>query len=221
MFFHLNNLPSVSLLSPSGRTCCNVASVSSATSQRADLHCVHAWCAVDQTAKNRRVVACTLTADQWEPSKFCQPIRAEEVDNKIWGTQTIVSDHIWQIHSWFSVATDGQTEAGLHILVQLLQACLETTSLILFVLSHTLQVSDALLLWPGTSACIHLHRSLRPAQPFQGQAYPCLLLNILRLIQNNSHLPDLDQVGGKISGGDHFKEAEWGVGETCVVEHFQ
>ena len=34
--------------------------------------------------------------------------------------------------------------------------------------------------------------------------------------QPYTHVPDLDQAGGKIASRDHLKETEWGVGETCL-----
>ena len=35
--------------------------------------------------------------------------------------------------------------------------------------------------------------------------------------QAYAHIPDLDQVGGKIASRDHLKETQWGVGETCLA----
>ena len=79
-----------------------VASVSSANppEQTWKLHC--AQCGVVFIKVRRTVVACSLTSNQWEAEDFVRPIGAREVDNKIWPPQTRLSDHIWQIHSWFS-----------------------------------------------------------------------------------------------------------------------
>ena len=102
LLFHFSHLLISFLLPRAGSTSCYVARVSSANlpEQTWKLHC--AQCGVVFIKVRRTVVACSLTSNQWEAEDFVRPIGAREVDNKIWPPQTRLSDHIWQIHSWFS-----------------------------------------------------------------------------------------------------------------------
>ena len=108
LLFHFSHLLISFLLPRAGSTSCYVARVSSANlpEQTWKLHC--AQCGVVFIKVRRTVVACSLTSNQWEAEDFVRPIGAREVDNKIWPPQTRLSDHIWQIHSWFSVAQTRQ-----------------------------------------------------------------------------------------------------------------
>ena len=102
LLFHFSHLLISFSLPRAGSTSCYVARVSSANlpEQTWKLHC--AQCGVVFIKVRRTVVACSLTSNQWEAEDFVRPIGAREVDNKIWPPQTRLSDHIWQIHSWFS-----------------------------------------------------------------------------------------------------------------------
>ena len=102
LLFHFSHLLISFLLRRAASTSCYVARVSSANlpEQTWKLHC--AQCGVVFIKVRRTVVACSLTSNQWEAEDFVRPIGAREVDNKIWPPQTRLSDHIWQIHSWFS-----------------------------------------------------------------------------------------------------------------------